>query len=526
MAKRRDLKERAISAYNAFMGKDSQENNSGKPDKTYDTQETIQQKIKNNVMAEAGSPTVNTNNIHPALISSMILGDKHQVIATPAFQLDYIPRIRQLVTTNPDMSQALSDTVALVNTGIFDIRFDSSVPPEKATEMKLYIKKQSKNWGDGIAGLHGLINKMVSQLMIGGAISGEWVPNASLTAIVNHVFLDPEDVVWVREKGRYHPYQRTYHSFLDKYSTSPVDNLNKLNCNTYRYYGFNGDGDNPHGTPPYLSAMENIQIQTDMMENIRFTMDLMGLMGYLDAKLQKPDQRGDENDEDYAKRLNSLLTALKQRVIQGMKDGVNVGYIDDHEFQFQATTKGIGNMDLVWQLNELQISSGLKFDAAFLGRAYNSSETSVTILFTKMLSILASVQSLVKEHLEYGFSLALLLAGYSFKDLKIEFNKSTITDTLKYQQAEEIKIRNNQTLYGQGIISQEQYANNIGYPEPNKKKPRITIDTPQATIDKKVAKESRKADKNKSKKTSTDKKNPQGTIRKQNSSYHILFKDL
>ncbi len=467
------------------------------------------------VLPSGGRPSV-VATAQKNLTAEIIDGKK---ILRADYDLKLVDIIRQLTRHNPDMSQALSDSVALINTGIQTIKFDKSVKPAQAREMKIYIEEQSRKWGAGTAGLHGLMNKMVSQMLIGGAISNEWVPNKDKTAIVNLVFLNPENVAWVRKNNLYKPYQRVYRNIfstnsLGSFGSEPT--LKKLNPHTYRYLAINGDEDSPYGIPPYMSALAGIKTQAKMTDNIEFIMTSMGLLGYLDAKMEKPDQQDNESDGVYRQRLESLLDDMKTRVQQGMRDGINVGYKDDHEFDFKSTTSSTQNANELWQMNELQIASGLKFDAAFLGRSYNSSETSITILFMKMLSILTNYQSILKYNLEYGLALTLRMAGFKFKHMSLEFHRSTITDMLKMQQAEEIKIRNQRTLYADGIISQDGYATATGHIEPDQKEPRVPIDADKQqenVLDKKA----RKDDKNKSKRDTTDKSNPQGTVRKQGS---------
>jgi len=432
-------------------------------------------------------------------------------VLQPGFDRQLIPLIRALCKYNPDFSQALYDISQLASTGIV-IKFDDTVDAKLAAEMTSYIKEESKSWGDGIAGISGHIGKMISQLMVGGAISNEWIVSKDLKRISNIVYLNPEEVAWVKESGRYKPYQL---KVGQSYKNFSQEQLNKLNPNTYKYFALNGDEDSPYGIPPYCSALESIGVQRDMTLNIKFIMKYLGMMGYLEALLEKPDQQDNESDDKYKQRLQDLLTQTKTRVMEGMKEGVNVGFKDDHEFKFQGTQKSVGNIDQIWQLNELQISSGLKYDAAFLGRSYNTTETSITILFTKMLSQITTIQDTVAHNLEYGFKLALLLAGYKFKTLEVKFNKSTVTDTLKYQQAEEIKIRNNSKLYADGIISIDKYARAIGEDSADQREPRVPL-VQTGTPEQVEKKAKRKDQKGAAQKKTTDKKNPQGTIRRQN----------
>src|SRR5690606_2253389 len=304
---------------------------------------------------------------------------------------------------------------------------------------------------------------------------------------------------------RYEPYQKVNNSLIGKYL-----NYVKLNKNTYRYYALNGDTDLPYGTPPYLAALEPLSTQKFMLDNIKFIIEMMGILGYVDVTIDKPDQQDNESDIVYKKRLENLLTEAKARVRQGFRDGINVGFKEDHEFNFNSTTNSAANVDVIFNQNELQVASGLKYDAAFLGRG-STTETMVTILFTKMLSQLTNIQNLASHNLKYGFSLHLRLKGFKFKYLDVEFNKSTITDDLKYQQAREIKQRILRTAYADGIIGQDQHADEMGYKKPDKPEPRVPIDPNEVTGDA-VQKKDRKDQKDRSSRKGTDKKKPQGTI--------------
>src|SRR5690606_29325190 len=104
------------------------------------------------------------------------------------------------------------------------------------------------------------------------------------------------------------------------------------------------------------------------------------------------------------------------------------------------------------------------------------------------------------------------LGGFKFKNLRVQFNRSTITDDLKYQQAEEIKIRNLVVKYHYGQIGMEQFADELGYIKPDQSKPRIDINAsdPMGTS---IQKKKREDDKNASQRKSNEKEKPQGKTR-------------
>lgn len=412
---------------------------------------------------------VSSPNITNPSYTLSTLGENLSVI-TPEFNFEVIPIIRKLVKVNPDLSQALDNMVQLGNTG-HQVKFDASVPAAQINKMRAHLEAKKLEWGDSEAGMDGLVNKLISQIMVSGALSNEWVPNFDLTGISKLRLINPEEIRWVYDhpKDKYLPYQRVN----DPKLTVVGDNLIKLNTNTFKYFGLNGDTECPYGIPPYLAALDHVVIQKTMLDNIKFIVEQAGVLGFLEVLLEKPDIEGGESQDKYRGRLEQYLVDARKKIQEGYRDGVSVGYKGDHEFQFHSTTKQFTGVSELFQLNELLVSSGIKMDASMLGRSYGTSETQITVIFTKLLSQLKNIQALVKRNLEFGYTLELRLAGFAFNNLTVEFNPSTALDELKAQQADEIKIRNLNALYLDGIISQEQYAHTMGYEEPSEKEPRF-----------------------------------------------------
>lgn len=431
-------------------------------------------------------------------------------IVKPDFTFDVIPVIRKLSIANESVNQATNDLTRLANTG-HKIKFNPEVSAAQIDEMREFIVNSSRGWNVGCAGAHGVVNKMFRQLFIGGAISNEWVPNLALNDLEEVRFINPENIRFVIEKNTrgYQPYQQLKHKAVDL-----TREYKKLNTNQYRYYALNGDTDKPYGIPPFIAALDAISTQKHMLSNIKFIVEYLGVMGFLDAKIAKPNRLPSESDDAYYARLTSILTQFKDRMLKGQRDGVTVGFMEEHEFQFNTTTKDAKGMTELYDQNDLRIAQGLNYDAVFMGKP-GATETLVTIMFTKMLAQLANVQHIVKENLEFGYRLALTLGGFKFKNLSVEFNRSTITDELKYQQGQEIALRNLVIKYQYGVISLEQFADELGYLSPDQKEPRIDINQDDPIGDSKK-RENREKGKDKSDKTGRAKKKPQGTTRRQN----------
>lgn len=99
-------------------------------------------------------------------------------IVEPSFRVDVIPLIRDLYKVNPDMGIALQDMFKLANTG-HTVTFPNNTDAE-ASKMREHLKEATKGWTRYTAGIDGLVNKMIVQLLVSGAISVEGVPMISL----------------------------------------------------------------------------------------------------------------------------------------------------------------------------------------------------------------------------------------------------------------------------------------------------------------------------------------------------------
>jgi hypothetical protein len=428
----------------------------------------------------------------------------------PDFLFEVIPLIRRLAIVNEDVGQVVFDLIQLANTG-HRIKFDKNVPDDQVDKMRKHLYNRSKVWTDGVAGMEGLINKFIHQIIVGGALSNEWVINEDLTGIANIFMVKPETIRWKynKPKLRYEAYQEVRHPDFPGGKS-----LIKLNPFTFKYYGLMGDTELPYGIPLYIPSLERVKNQRGMDKNINDVLDRLGIMGFFEALLAKPDQQKNENDTTYKARIEGLLKETKKNLSDSLADGITVGFMDEHEFNFHSTTKNLNGVGELYNQNQVQLSKGLKHPPAFLGVSTKGSETHINIVFTKMLSQLRNIQNLLKQNLEFGLSLELRLAGFKFNFLEIEFNKSTITDDLKNEQAREIRIRNNIALYNQGIISQETLADEEGYESPDQSEPRVVLD-PSGDAEKK---QDREKDKDKSDRKVREKNTPQPKRKDQQSS--------
>ena len=396
-------------------------------------------------------------------------------LVTPSFRTELIPIIRDLYKINPDVSIAVQDMFKLANTG-HSISFPNNTP-EEAEKMRDHLSKVTVKWSKYTAGINGLVNRMIVQCFIGGAISVEAVPNSDLSGIATILFIKPETIRFHRKNnGVYQPYQINPHMYDNKKAQ-----YIKLNTETYFYIAQYNDTDEPYGIPPFLGALDSLKGQHDMRKNFKHIMELMGMVGFLEAKMEKPARRGSESEVAYEARLRNTLKKLKTNLMGSLKDGVVVGYKDDHEFNMNSTTHTLENLDKPWSMNQQSVANGLGVNGNIIGVQTNTTEGGTGVLLSKMISQLKNIQMLVQFCLERIYSLELRLAGFNNKGVKVTFGTSTISDELKVQQGLEYKIKNLMTLYAQGIINQEQFAWEMGYERPAEKEPREDYIDPGST---------------------------------------------
>lgn len=421
-------------------------------------------------------------------------------MVNPSFRREVIPLLRNLYKVNPDMSIAIQDMFKLANTG-HQIIFPNNTD-EEANKMRDHLNKVTQRWSRYSAGIDGLVNRMIVQQFISGAISIEAVPNTELNGISTIIFLKPEKIAFKRENdGVYTAYQMVQNSKVTR------DGYIKLNPETYIYCGTYNDTDEPYGIPPFLGALDSIKTQSDMKVNMKHIMELAGMIGFLEALVDKPGQRANESDQAYTSRLSNYLRKMKKATIDGMKDGVIVGFKDDHEFKLNSTTKELGNINKPWEINQQSLANGLGVNSSIIGSGTAIGEGANGVVLSKMISQLKNLQIMVGYVLVKLYLLELVLAGFNCKGVSIVWGSSTVTDDVKIQQARQYKIQNLNMLYAAGIISQDRYAYEAGYDSPSEKEPRVPLDSmDQGQSAKK--RDTDAAKKEQSNKNQRDKKNP------------------
>lgn len=406
--------------------------------------------------------------------------DTDKWLIYPGYQFEAIPIIRRLSIGNQSVAQALANIVNLANTG-HTISFDASTPVDQVNKMRLHLDKVIPSWQYGLSGKDGLANKLISQAMISGAVCSETVVNTKLNGVYRFLMPNPETIRFI-----YNRTTITYEAW-QKSRQIEVENTNgfglkKLNQNAFKYFPLNGDTESPYGNPPYLPAMGPLEDQKIMLENIKFIIKQVGIMGFWEVLVTKPDQIDLEPDATYAARVKKYLSEVKDNMKHGYRDGILVGLEGDHQFKFNTASASAAGVAELFGQNQFLVASGLKQDAVFAGGTdTGGAAAGMAVVFTKLISELKNIQQTVAAQLQFTYDLELRLAGFSYECMTVAFGQSTIQDDLKVQQGQEIKVRNARQKRADGIIGPDQHAQELGYEKPFQTKPNAAFQPIKAT---------------------------------------------
>ncbi len=387
---------------------------------------------------------------------------------TPEFLLAILPELNKLSIFHQDFAKAVQNCIDLGNTKQ-EIFFDAAVSERNARKMRAHLEKVENGWY-GFSSPTTFTNSLFRQIAVFGVISSECVPNVSLTGLEKVVTVNPEDICFFYRQGRYVPMQkvRAVPSGMQYRGLTPYV---ELNTNQYKYIPIIRSNASPYGLPPFLAAMFPADIQNDMSINFKNITKRLGAFGFLSVLLEAPlpekNSEGNviENKEAYKKRVEEYIVQQSQRIKDGVANGYAVGLKGKHEFNVDGTVNASNAADM-YALVDTLVAAGLKQDPALLGRNRTVTETFGRVLLQIMVAQTQTMQQIVAEFLSFARLMELRLAGFNVNKVTTVFAPPLPGDEIKNEQARQLRISNARELYNQGIISQTQYAQELGYDSP------------------------------------------------------------
>lgn len=397
------------------------------------------------------------------------------VVENPNFHFELLDTLYQLATFNEDFSYAVDNITQLGNTE-YQIYFNDTLPKSMIKKCLEEIETAGSTWYEG--GLSGLIDDLLANTVIGGAICSEIVPKKDLSGVHKAVIV-PISEVRIAYNTTTKDYDYLQHSFR---RNSKTPGYIKLNPITFKYYAYRKFKGNPYAIPSFLTAIDGIKLDNDMICGLKNVMTRLGIFGFLEVLVNPPNRLASEvgrgGDDRYYSRCKSYL---KNEVIPEVEKGFNKGYIvgynKTHEFKMQNTTpQSMSGINSLIELVTTKKHSGLKQDPMMLGRNQTTTETLGRVLLAKLGNQVRNYQKLVANFLSDMFYIHLNLKGYPVEFVKVEFEPAMIGDSERENRAYGLKLDNLSKLYNQGIIDQNQYAQEAGYEKPAEKEPKQTLD--------------------------------------------------
>lgn len=379
---------------------------------------------------------------------------------------EVMDHVEILSTYNPDYSQAVDNIRSLANSGHqLIVEADSEL---RQRRIKSLLESKARTIQVQHGGIDGVIDKLLDQAATYGAMCGEWVLNDELTDVVDFVDINPKHIrfFWDEQFQGWHPYQKVTGAQAEeaRERKQEVRNGNhvRLNTETFHYFAFDAAPQSPYGTPPFVASLKNIGIQDDMVENMSQIVKKLGLLGIVDMTVEQLPSKAGESPAEYEARAAQYLDAYALIVDDMVRDGGLV-HFDDAELKTTSLGGNAAGATNIFKQNEELIFSGLKSMPSVQGRSYSSTETYAGVAYDIIVRNTKKYQRACKRMIEAGYWLICTTNGEQPKGINVKFKDNKTLQRLQEAQADEIEIRNDLTLWGNGIIDQQDFALRRGF---------------------------------------------------------------
>lgn len=395
-------------------------------------------------------------------ISGLFQGYEQLGYYLPWELLDFIELLARF---NPDYSQAVANIQTLANSG-HDVYVEAATDLQQRKVTALVSEKshtiQARN-----GGIDGLIDKLLHQAAVFGAMCGEWVVSDDLTEVVDFADVSPKTIrfFWNETLETWEPYQKVSALHLERAKARGQHIINqciKLNPETFHYYAFNAAPNSPYGTPPFLAALEPLAIQKDMTVNMAQIVKKLGLLGIIDVAVKQLPVKPGETPDAYQQRAGAYLDELVEAVEDMVRDGGMVHY-DDLEAQTYNIAGNAAGATAIFKQNEEQVFSGLNSMPSVQGRSYSTTETYAGVAYDIIIRNTIKYQRACKRMLESGYRLMTAMEGLNPDRISIHFKPNKTLHRLQDAQAESLELKNALTKWAMGINNQKQAAQELGY---------------------------------------------------------------
>jgi hypothetical protein len=381
--------------------------------------------------------------IEPAKVFTPRTLDAKFRFLNPRYPREWLDIIEKAVVANPILSQTHNLIITLANSG-------HTVKVQGQDEEKAMQELEELAF---VLNTDHLINQLIAQINIGGALSAEIVVDKNLTGI-KKIALVPVRYIWFDynvETDSYEPYQWV-----------GIENPIKLNTYTYKYMPLLTLDGSPYAIPPFLASLSVIETVEELLSELQGLAKKLGLVGFLDVKFPQLPKAVNETEKEYQDRARQFLEQFGQDVAENMSKGVFL-HFEGTEAKFEEITGNASGIKEIIELLERWVIEGAKAQPSLLGFSTGYTETWSTVALHTFVSQLSSIQTIVKRFLEYAYKLHLLLKGYNIDDVDIEFNPLPDFHPDKTAKAELDRVQKVIQMLQAGIISVEEARKELGY---------------------------------------------------------------
>ncbi len=351
----------------------------------------------------------------------------------PRYPRDILTKIEQAVFNNPILSQVHNLTINLANTGHF-----VQIIPEKKEAIDEINNLAAK------LNIDMLVNALLSQLILYGAISCEIVVSQDLEGIEKIVRVHPKNIWFAYDdlQDKWIPYQWVGSKTI------------KLNEKTYIYAPLLTIDDSPYAIPPMLASLTLINTTDEFVKELQNLAKKIGLLGFLDIEFPLLPKAPAETEVEYQKRLQEFLQNTAQSVAENITKGVFL-HFEGTKAEFKEVSSSIsGIKELLAMLEKWTIESA-KSQPALLGFSEGYTETWATVSLYIYTLQMRNYQRVIRRVLEYAYRLHLALKGIEVDDINIEFNPLPGFERAKDEEANLKRVQWIVQAYQVGLLSIE-----------------------------------------------------------------------
>lgn len=353
----------------------------------------------------------------------------------PRYPREWLNLIEKAVVLNPDLAQMHELIIDLANTG----HYIEVIPEDE--NLKGAIDEVAER-----INTDSLVNELLSQIAIYGAVSLEIVVDKNLRGVEKIVLVPPVTIFFAynEELDLYEPYQWVLNS-------DPI----KLNPETYLYLPLLTLSGSPYAIPPFLSALSAVEVQEEFRAQLKGVAQKLGLLGFLDLEIPLLPKAPSETEVEYQKRLSNTLETLAQQVTENMQKGVLLHY-SGTKAEFKEVGSNVSGVRDIMELNEQWTISGAKGQPSLLGRTSGSTETWATVAYEQFIRMLENYRRLVRRAMERVYKLHCTLLGFEYEDINFLFNPIKSLKPAEDMEVYKKKVEAISMLVQAGIMSIEE----------------------------------------------------------------------